>query len=60
MSSFRCSRLLCEKTFDTETLRELKSKARNMRDVLMGILDENEPLFKYLSVILAGYKRGDD
>ena len=37
-------------------LTELASGASNMREVMQGLFDENDPLYKFVSVNLAGYE----
>jgi monoamine oxidase len=54
--------LLEEKAFDPDKLKEklnkLAQSSKNMRDVLNGILDPEEPLYKINAVRLAGYEGG--
>lgn len=52
--------LLTQKKFTPETIKNqlnhLARNAKNMREVLNGILREEEPLYKALAVRLAGYE----
>lgn len=42
----------------TTQLQELSVKSKNMREVLNGMLEENDPLYKALAVRLAAYEGG--
>lgn len=59
---FTPSQLLFKNQFDIETIQsrlsDVVQKSRNMRDVLDGLLEEKDPLYKTLSVRLAGYEGG--
>jgi monoamine oxidase len=52
--------LLSTQKYDPEELKsqlqEIAEKSQNMRDVLNALFDENDPLYKILSVRLAGYE----
>lgn len=52
--------LLNSRKFDPEELnlqlKEIAKTSKNMRDVLNGLLEENDPFYKVLSVRLAGYE----
>lgn len=54
------SQLIKNKKFDPESLRfqldRLASKARNMKEIINHILDENEPLYKNISARLTAYE----